>query len=73
MKRTNELSRTAKPCPLERRVRYGQAPAPHSSALCARLCRVPPARGCTWAASDSEPHGFRVRAAKGLPMIYIKE
>ena len=39
---TNELSRTAKPCPLERRVRYaGQAPAPHSSALCARLCRVP--------------------------------
>ena len=36
MKRTNELSRTAKPCPLERRVRYaGQAPAPHSSALCA--------------------------------------
>ena len=38
MKRTNKLSSTAKPCQLERPVRYaGQAPAPHSSALCASL------------------------------------
>ena len=63
MKRTNELSRTAKPCPLERRVRYaGQAlPPPFVGALRPAMPGALLARGCTWAASDSEPHGFRVK------------
>ena len=46
MKRTNELSRTAKPCPLERRVRYaGQAPAPIRRRSAPGYAGCPPCQG----------------------------
>ena len=73
MKRTNELSRTAKPCPLERRVRYaGQALLPHSSAP---LRPAMPGASLPGVALGRQAIASRMvfgSRAKRLPMIYIK-
>ena len=70
MKRTrNELSH-GKAVSAQRRVRYAANPCPHSSALCARLCRVPSLQGLRGRRQASEPHGFQVRAKRLADDIY---